>query len=526
MCSDWSTLHKNSEEPECSEIKDVLGQYDLLIPVILRLVKHGASLEKTIRDQMELDKKKMLTVKWMLKKTQRIVLVFDGLDEYNTKTSSDITNIMNGNTFKHLHVIITSRAEAANKTQAWKKTNYKEAELKGFSDEHIKLYVDKFFKTMENMKHSLISYIFKKDSHLLKLARNPGSLCMICILHNDGIEIHHMNKEQLYEEYVAFLLSRWEQRQNPEGEKTPRSEIFDKYHETLTRFGKLANINVKPYNQTAECSEYDDSAVNSDSAGDDDNNLELSFTLDQIKSIVGEDALNYGYLYKSHPSSRLVSSRHSFIHKTLHEFFLAYFIKHNKLESFKQKLYKKRHLLKQELSLTRFLLHLHMSPEEAFEFTTNIIGSNPDQDLFIVLLNLYKGYHHDEHQTTLTFFNTTDNGIKYCYIYQYPCYVIRADSEYQDLLSSFNEDMIRGMNVDNKHKTVTVPVIQTAIGQLVTCGDPRYLSEYDLHAYCRKDYIVNVIGAAEKLDMLHLKQIEKLGEDLGCSGRSYERQLT
>ena len=167
MCSDWSTLHKNSEEPECSEIKDVLGQYDLLIPVILRLVKRGASLEETIRHQMELDEKKMLTVKWMLKKTQRIVLVFDGLDEYNTKTSSDITNIMNGNTFKHLHVIITSRAEAANKTQKWKKTNYKEAELKGFSDEHIKLYVDKFFETMENMKHSLISYIFKKDSHLL-----------------------------------------------------------------------------------------------------------------------------------------------------------------------------------------------------------------------------------------------------------------------------------------------------------------------------------------------------------------------
>ena len=101
--------------------------------------------------------------------------------------------------------------EAANKTQEWKQITYKEAELKGFTDKHIKLYVDKYFKTSKELASSLLSYIFQKDSNLLELARNPGNLCMVCTLHKDEIPIHAMNREQLYQEYVAFLLSRWEQ---------------------------------------------------------------------------------------------------------------------------------------------------------------------------------------------------------------------------------------------------------------------------------------------------------------------------
>ena len=497
-------LQTKNEEPVSSEIRDTLGQYDLLIPIILRLVKRGATLEKTIEEQIDLNDKQMLTLHYMLKKTERTVLVLDGLDEFNTKTSHDITDIMRGNTFKH--VIITSRAEAVNKTQEWKQIMYKEAELKGFSDENIKLYIDKFFKTSKELASSLISYVFQKDSNLLELARNPGSLCMLCILHKEKILIHAMNREQLYQEFVAFLLSRWEQRQNPEGEKTPRSEILKKYHEILLKFGELADINRKPYDVDGK---YKHKSVDADST-------ELSFTLDQIESVIGEDALNYGFLYKSHPSSRLESSRYSFTHKTLHEFFLAYFIKHHELESFKQRIYKNRELLKQELSLTRFLLHLYMTQDEAFEFTTNIIGSKPAIDLFIVLLKLCQGYQHDEYQTTLAF-NTTEKDdfdieIEYSYIYQYPCYVICAYRIHEDSLSSYNKDMIRRMNTDNKHKAVTVPILQTARKQLITSGDPWLLFGYDFCVFCRADYEVTVTGHGSKLKELYLWDIEKIGD--------------
>ena len=487
-------LHTRNEEPVSSEIRDTLGQYDLLIPIILRLVKHGASLEQIIEEEIDLNDKQMLTLRYMLKKTERTVLVLDGLDEFNTKTSRDITDIMRRNTYKH--VIITSRAEAANKTKEWKQVMYKEAELKGFSDENIKLYIDKFFKTSKELAISLKSYIFQKDSNLLELARNPGSLSMLCILHKDQIPINAMNREQLYQEFVAFLLSRWEQRQNPEGQKTSRFEILKKYHEILLKFGELADINRKH-------------------KSGDEYRVELSFTLDQIKAIIGEDALDYGYLYKSHPSSHLVSSRYSFIHKTLHEFFLAYFIKHHNLESFKPRFYKNRKLLEQEFSLTRFLLHLYMSPEQAFEFTTNIIGSRPDKDLFIVLLKLFQGYQHDEYQTTLTFnitkYDDFDRKREYSCIFQYPCYLIHADRRHQDSLSSYNKDMIKRMNTDNKHKALTVPILQTASIQIITCGNPLLLSEHDFHVYCRADYEVTVIGDAGKLE-LYLNGIEKMGD--------------
>ena len=517
VCSDWSTLHKNREEPVCSEVKEVLGQYDLLIPVILRLVKHGASLEDTIRDQTNLDEKKMLTLKWMLKKTERTLFVFDGLDEYNINRSSDITNVMNGNTFKH--VVITSRAEPANKTQEWKQITYKEAELKGFSDEHITLYVAKFFKTSKEQEISLIAHLFKEESHLLELARNPGSLCLLCILHKDRIEIHHMNMEQLYEEYIAFLLSIWEKRQTPNCEKTPRSIILKKYKEILLKFGTLANTKANADSQKDESideSEDNSSEVDSDIESEseedeeeeEEEDVELSYTWDQIKESIGEDALSYGFLYKSNPSSHLESSQYLFINQSIHEFFLAYLIKYtDKLDSFTERLSKNRKFLAQEFPLTRYLLHLYMTAEEGEKFTTDIIGSKPDKLIFTVLLHLYRGYQHNEYHKTLTFSDE-----KHSYIYQYPCYVIRADRRHEDSLSSYNKDMIRRMNTDNKHKALTVPILQTASKQAITCGDPRYISGYDFYVYCRPDYEVTVTGQVHKLKKLCLRYVEKVGD--------------
>ena len=232
--------------------------------------------------------------------------------------------------------------------------------------------------------------------------------------------------------------------------------------------------------------------------------MELSFTMEQIDSIKVKDA---GFMYKSHPSSRIVTSQFSFIHKTVYEFLLAYFINHTNLDSFKRRLYKNREILKQELSLTRFLLHLYMSPKEAFEFTTNIIASKPDKDLFTVLHKLYIGYKHDDYQTTLTFSED-----KYCYIYQYPCYVICADRRHEDSLSSYNKDMIRRMNTDNKHKAVTVPILKTATRKTITCGDVWYLSDYDFHVYSRQDYELTRQGDARRMKTLYLKFKEKVGD--------------
>ena len=602
VCKDWSELHLN-EDPVRSEVQDVLGPYDLLIPVFLRLVKHGASLEDTIKDQLHLDDGQMLTIHDMLKNIERTVLIMDGLDEYYENTSGHITNIMRGLTFKH--IIITARPESARRCEKWNMVSYKVAELLGLTDENIKIYVEKFFEKNIEKRRSLIAHLFQKDSQLLDLARNVGSLCMMCTLHNYGIEIHTMNREQLYDEYVAFRLRKWEQRQlqlqqeqqqhqeqqqqqqhqeeeNPKGEETSRSEILKKYHKILIKFGELANVNRKPYDIDGESKHKNDESSDSDSdessdsqdeykhksdessdsdsdwisdsedeykhKSDDEDSMELLFTSDQIFSIFKdyflkdknikniEDVLHFGLLQRLHPVSPLVKSQFSFKHKTLHEYFLAYFIKNTDLKSFKQRIYKNRNLLEQELSLTRFLLHLYMSPKEAFEFTKNILESkpdysviklhnpyrgsqtegkpNPDKYFLILLHKLFRGYQHDEYQRTLTF-NTpeTDNfdiEREYIYIYQYPCYAIRAYRRHEDSLKSYNKDMIRSMNTDNKHKALTVPIFQAANRQIIACGGS--LSLYDFHAYCRADYEVTVIGDGSKLEKLCMTGIEKVGD--------------
>ena len=73
ICQEWSMLHTRNEESVSAEIRDTLGQYDLLIPIILRLVKHRASLENTIKDQIEMNKKQMFTLCYMMKKTELLL---------------------------------------------------------------------------------------------------------------------------------------------------------------------------------------------------------------------------------------------------------------------------------------------------------------------------------------------------------------------------------------------------------------------------------------------------------------------
>ena len=70
----------------------------------------------------------------------------------------------------------------------------------------------------------------------------------------------------------------------------------------------------------------------------------------------------------------------------------------------------------------------------------------------------------------------------------------------------------RRMNTENKHKTVTVPILQTASKQTITCGGPWLLSGYDFFVYCRADYEVTVIGDGSELEELCLWGIEKMGD--------------
>ena len=476
---DWASLHGTNQDTQSTEGLDSLKPYILLIPVILRLVKQGASWEDTVQDQMDfLSDKHILTLKWLLRtKPEKIIVIFDGLDEFNEKMSKDITNIMKGNTFDKICCVITSRPEAVSRIRDWVRIKYREAELKGFEDKHVQDYIEKFFTESKPKGEALCKLIFPGrycSSYLLPLARNPGTLSMICTLHEQGRPIG-TSREQLYEEFVAFVLSRWEQRHQPLQYKTPRKHILDKYKKVLLKFGQLSNIR------------------------DENQEMELSFTVQDVMSIVGEEAMKYGFLYKSHPVSRDTDCEVSFLHKTLQEYLAGYYIVHKEMNSFKEKC-KNMKFLETEQSLIRFVLHLHLNPHEAAQFVRYLIKSNPTEDLLELLLkHLLTGYQHEvEFEPVII----TDKG--YRYEYMFPSCVIKYNQ------NKSHQEYSKYIKINKECVKINLPQIQD-VQSLEVMGNGQFDSNCDVLITCCEDCEVNLVLDAHNLQELDLVSINKVG---------------
>ena len=476
---DWASLHGTNQDTQSTEGLDSLKPYILLIPVILRLVKQGASWEDTVQDQMDfLSDKHILTLKWLLRtKPENIIVILDGLDEFNEKTSKDITNIMKGNKFDKICCVITSRPEAVSRIRDWVRIKYREAELKGFDDKHVQDYIEKFFTESKSKGEALCKLIFSgryRSSYLLPLARNPGTLCMICTLHEQGRPIG-TSREQLYEEFVAFVLSRWEQRHQSLQYKTPRKHILDKYNTVLLKFGQLSNIR------------------------DENQEMELSFTLNLVMSIVGEEAMKYGILYKSHPVSRSSDCEVSFLHKTLQEYLAGYYIVHKEMDSFKEKC-KNMRFLETEQSLIRFILHLHLTPHEAAQFVIYLIKSNPTEDLLELLLHdLLTGYQPEVESEPVII---TDK--RHRYEYKFPFCVIKYKQ------NKLHQEYSKYIKINKQSVKINLPQIQDVLSLRVR-GDGGFISFSDVLVTCCRDCEVNLVLDAHNLQELDLRYINKVG---------------
>ena len=478
---DWASLHGTNQDTQATEGLDSLKPYTLLIPVILRLVKQGASWEDTVQDQMDfLSGKHILTLKWLLRtKPENIIVILDGLDEFNEKTSKDITNIMKGNKFDKICCVITSRPEAVSRIRDWVRIKYREAELKGFDDKHVQDYIEKFFTESKAKGEALCKLIFPgwyRSSYLLPLARNPGTLCMICTLHEQGRPIG-TSREQLYKEFVAFVLSRWEQRHQSLQYKTPRKHILDKYNTVLLKFGQLSNIR------------------------DENQEMELSFTMNLVLSIVGEEAMKYGILYKSHPVSRSSDCEVSFLHKTLQEYLAGYYIVHKEMDSFKEKC-ENMEFLKAEQSLIRFILHLHLNPHETAQFVKYLIKSNPTEDLLkLQFKHLLTGYQHEVESEPVII---TYKG--YRYEYKFPSCVIKYKQ------NKSHHEYSKYIKINKQCVKINLPQIQDVQSLIVDGNGVFYYSDLDvLLVTCCKDCEVNLVLDAHNLHKLYLRNINKMG---------------
>ena len=506
ICSDWASLHGTNQDAQSTEGLDSLRPYTLLIPVELKKVKKRATWKKTVQDQIGLSDKHLQTLEHLLEtQPEKILFIFDGFDEYYEKTSKELTRLMKGKMFSEACCVITSRPEAVSGIKQWDR-KYKEAELQGFSNKHIEVYIQKFFagskeskekgeelckKILDEANHWYDDYGRFCSSYLLPLARNPGNLCMICILHKADREIS-TSREQLYEEIVAFILSRWEKKYEKPKHKTHRNDILNKYEKILLRFGELAYS----YDENQE--------------------MKLNFTIDDVKSKVGEDAMDYGFLIKPRPMSCGSGSVVLFSHKTIQEYLAGYYIVHKEMESFKEKC-KNLTFLEAEKSLMRFIMYKHLTPDGAAQFVKDLIKSkssvdsvhtgfslfsNPREKLLEYLLqwDVLMGYPHEVESDPVII---TDK--EYRYEYMLPSCVIRyrQDESHQE-----NSKYIK---INKQCVKINLPQIQD-VQSLTVRGDGRFdIIDSDVFVTCCEDCEVNLKVEAHNLQKLDLIGINKVG---------------
>ena len=469
--------------------------YTLLIPVILKLVEPGAKWTETVQNQTGLSYKHLQSLEYLMEtQPEKILFVFDGFDEYNEETSRELTKIMMVKMFKKAGCVITSRPEAVSRIKQWDR-KYNEAELKGFSYKHVKEYIQKFFTESKEKGAKLCKLIFPgkyRSSYFSPLVKNPGNLCMICILHEQALEIS-TSREQLFEEIVAFRLSCWEKRCKKLKYKTHRKDILNKYQDILLAFGQLANTQDK--NQE----------------------MKLNFTMEEVHSVVGEEAMSYGFLIKPRPMSLGSGSVVLFSHKTIQEFLAGYSIVHKEMESFKEKC-KNLRFLKAEMSLMRFIMYKHLTPDGAAQFVKDLIISKPTVDsklllftsnytepLLSILLQLLTGYQHEVESEPVTI---TDEGCRYVLRYQYKfpsCVIIyRHDKPHQEYS--------KYVKINKQCVKINLPQIQDVQSIRVQGNGEFYsFSNSDVFVTCCSDCEVNLVLDAHNLQKLELYKINTVG---------------
>ena len=512
ICFDWASLHGTNQDTQSTEGLDLLRPYTLLIPVILKLVEPDTTWKKTVQDQIGLSDNHLQTLEHLLETQPKTILfIFDGFDEYNEETSKELTKIMMGKMFKKACCVITSRPEAVSRIKQWDR-KYKEAELQGFRDKYIKVYIKKFFPESKEKGDKLYKLIcpgpWFQSSYLLPLAQNPGNLCMICILYDQGLEIGE-SREQLYEEIVAFILSRWEKKYKKLKYKTDRKDILNKYKEELLNLGQLAYS----YDKNPEMKELKPKELANHANTQE---MKLNFTMNEVTSIIGEEAMNYGFLIKPRPMSCGSGSVVLFSHKTIQEYLAGYYIVHKEMESFMEKC-KNLRFLKAEKSLMRFIMYKHLTPEGAAQFVKDLIKSkpsvdsvhfglssefsNPTEELLQYLLewDVLMGYPHEVESEPVII---TDK--EYRYEYKFPSCVIRYDESHQEYS--------KYIKINKQCVKINLPKIQD-VQSLEVTGDGEFNSDRykDVLVTCCRGCEVNLVLDAHNLQELYLSDINKVG---------------
>ena len=294
LAIDWAELDENRLT---DEQRAILKKFELAVIIDLKKVSKYQNLRDIISashifaDEDTAMKDGLLS--YITHNQDKVLLVFDGYDEYHFGSNSEIFEIFKGNKLRNCCVLITTRISKADELKEFKDVH---AEITGFSGEDSYSFMVRMLGD-ETQAGALRDHLCERN--LYDLARVPLLLLFFCTLWKKGsAQSFPDSKTTLYIEIVQYVLNHNAAKCSPANFRK-----VEDFKEILAEIGKVA----------LECLMKDDHV----------------FEYDQLSHAnrICEESRIIGLLQVSEYSENLrPAGMVSFIHKSIQEFLAAWYI--------------------------------------------------------------------------------------------------------------------------------------------------------------------------------------------------------
>ena len=242
---DWSNLQEAKMD---EERKDALRKFDLILAVNLKEVSKCQTLNEVLRGSglfPEDDEKSVDDLLCYIRKNQdKVLLVFDGYDEFRTgseaeerygsRSNSEIYKIFHGNILRDCTVLVTTRPSRGDEIRGPADI---QAEITGFNMRDREDFMRKMLPSQTEV-NGLLEFL--RENELGGLARVPLLSLFFCLLWNQEkgkLKELTERKAKMYQAIVKHILQHSHRRQSSSKASKPAETD---YEEILADIGKVA----------------------------------------------------------------------------------------------------------------------------------------------------------------------------------------------------------------------------------------------------------------------------------------------
>ena len=286
---DWAINVKN--EGDC------FPEFEMVLLLKCRDVEIEADLWEAIDDQLlpgEIQRKEREKFFEFIRQNQsKVLLILDGLDELPSSKLPEFTDIIRGKMLPLCNLVVTARHEAG---IAVRKVCDTLLEIEGFTYQHIKEFIHKYFVGKEDLAEKLMDKIHNEE-RLREMAANPLNTALLCLLCEDFQGILPESRTQLYLEIAHCVLIRYRKKK---GLPVENEDLIEIYKDQLKLLGLIALNGLYEDNMY-----FEEKKLSSENA----------------------DLPEFGFLSAQPGSSkRRPCLCYGFTHKSFQEFFAGYYL--------------------------------------------------------------------------------------------------------------------------------------------------------------------------------------------------------